>query len=50
MPAPTTNPAMLSPFHLAFPVHDITLARKFYGDLLGCRKAEARTTGSNSNF
>ena len=34
MPTPTTNPAMLSPFHLAFPVHDIALARKFYGDLL----------------
>jgi extradiol dioxygenase family protein len=24
------------PFHLAFPVHDITEARRFYGELLGC--------------
>ncbi len=24
------------PFHLAFPVHDLEAARRFYGDLLGC--------------
>jgi extradiol dioxygenase family protein len=24
------------PFHLAFPVHDIGAARRFYGELLGC--------------
>lgn len=24
------------PFHLAFPVHDLTAARAFYGGLLGC--------------
>ena len=24
------------PFHLAFPVHDLGAARRFYGDLLGC--------------
>jgi hypothetical protein len=24
------------PFHLAFPVHDLAAARRFYGDLLGC--------------
>ncbi len=24
------------PFHLAFPVHDLTAARGFYGELLGC--------------
>ena len=28
--------AALAPFHLAFPVHDLALARAFYGDLLGC--------------
>lgn len=27
-------------FHLAFPVHDLDLARRFYGDVLGC--AEGR--------
>jgi extradiol dioxygenase family protein len=26
----------LPPFHLAFPVHDLDLARSFYGGLLGC--------------
>ncbi len=26
----------LSPFHLAFPVHNLAAARAFYGDLLGC--------------
>lgn len=26
----------LPPFHLAFPVHDIEAARRFYGGLLGC--------------
>ncbi|MEO8807436.1 MAG: glyoxalase, partial [Burkholderiaceae bacterium] len=36
MRIPTTNPAPLSPFHVAFPVHDIALARSFYGELLGC--------------
>ena len=24
------------PFHLAFPVHDLEVARGFYGELLGC--------------
>jgi extradiol dioxygenase family protein len=26
----------ISPFHLAFPVHDLGAARAFYGGLLGC--------------
>jgi hypothetical protein len=26
----------LSPFHLAFPVDDLALARRFYGGVLGC--------------
>lgn len=26
----------LPPFHLAFPVHDLDEARRFYGGLLGC--------------
>jgi extradiol dioxygenase family protein len=30
------------PFHLAFPVHDLTVARSFYGELLGC--AEGRSS------
>jgi len=27
---------MTPPFHLAFPVHDLAAARRFYGGLLGC--------------
>lgn len=27
---------MLTPFHLAIPVHDLSAARAFYGNLLGC--------------
>lgn len=27
---------VMPPFHLAFPVHDLALARAFYGGLLGC--------------
>ncbi len=30
------------PFHLAFPVHDLPAARRFYGDLLEC--AEGRSS------
>ena len=26
----------MRPFHLAFPVHDLALARSFYRDILGC--------------
>lgn len=35
--------ASLTPFHLAFPVHDLEAARSFYRDVLGCgqgREAE----------
>ena len=28
--------SMIAPFHLAFPVHDLVAARRFYGELLGC--------------
>ncbi|MFN7543018.1 MAG: VOC family protein [Acidobacteriota bacterium] len=28
--------AKIMPFHIAFPVHDLRLAREFYGGLLGC--------------
>lgn len=33
--APATDYVM-PPFHLAFPVHDLAVARDFYGGLLGC--------------
>ena len=38
----------LSPFHLAFPVHDLAAARAFYGDLLGC--AEGRSADDWIDF
>ena len=31
----------MHPFHLAFPVHDLSAARRFYGDLLGCREGRS---------
>jgi uncharacterized protein len=40
--------ADLPPFHLAFPVHDLTAARAFYGGLLGC--AEGRSADSWVDF
>ncbi len=34
---------MLTPFHLAFPVHDLQLARQFYAGVLGCREGRSAT-------
>lgn len=34
----------LSPFHFAFPVHDLNAARRFYGGLLGCREGRSSDT------
>jgi hypothetical protein len=31
----------LPPFHLAFPVNDLAAARRFYGDLLGCKEGRS---------
>lgn len=38
----------MTPFHLAFPVHDLAAARAFYGDLLGC--AEGRSSAQWIDF
>jgi extradiol dioxygenase family protein len=32
---------VLPPFHLAFPVDDLAAARRFYGELLGCREGRS---------
>ena len=32
----TATVCAMPPFHLAFPVHDLAAARRFYGALLGC--------------
>ena len=39
---------MLAPFHYSFFVNDLESARRFYGDLLGCR--EGRSTGTWVDF
>ncbi len=31
----------IPPFHLAFPVHDLVAARRFYGELLGCEEGRS---------
>lgn len=38
----------LRPFHLAFPVHDLDEARRFYGEIMGC--AEGRSSGHWIDF
>jgi extradiol dioxygenase family protein len=50
MQAPATNPAPLSPFHLAFPVHDLAAARRFYGGLLGCPEGRSSDEWIDFNF
>jgi len=50
MHAPTSNPALLSPFHLAFPVHDLALARQFYGATLGCPEGRSADDWVDFNF
>jgi uncharacterized protein len=50
MPALTTNPGLLSPFHVAFPVHDLALARAFYGGILGCAEGRSSQDWVDFNF
>jgi len=40
----------LTPFHLAIPVHDLTAARKFYGELLGCDEGRSADHWVDYNF
>lgn len=42
------TPAPGSPFHYAFPVHDLNLAKDFYGNVLGC--AEGRSSEKWQDF
>ncbi len=46
----TTNPGLLCPFHLAFPVHDLEQARAFYGGLLGCPEGRSSQDWVDFNF
>lgn len=40
----------IPPFHLAFPVHDIAVARQFYGELLGCPEGRSSDQWVDFNF
>jgi len=40
----------MSPFHLAFPVHDLAAARRFYGGLLGCPEGRSDAEWIDFNF
>jgi uncharacterized protein len=40
----------LSPFHFAFPVDDLAAARRFYGDLLGCREGRSAAQWVDFDF
>jgi len=37
-------------FHLAFPVHDLSAARRFYGELLGCAEGRSSAHWVDFNF
>jgi len=50
MQSPQTNPALLSPFHLAFPVDDLAKARQFYGQVLGCPEGRSSEDWIDFNF
>lgn len=40
----------IPPFHLAFPVHDLELARSFYGGFLGCPEGRSSPDWIDFNF
>lgn len=40
----------LMPFHLAIQVHDIALARQFYGEFLGCPEGRSAETWVDFDF
>jgi extradiol dioxygenase family protein len=40
----------ITPFHLAFPVHDLAAAREFYGTLLGCPEGRSAETWIDFNL
>ena len=46
----STNPGLLSPFHVAFPVHDLAEARAFYGETLGCPEGRSAQDWVDFNF
>ncbi|MCA9178087.1 MAG: VOC family protein [Planctomycetales bacterium] len=47
---PSPAAGALPPFHLAFPVHCVESARRFYGDLLGCGEGRSAEHWVDFNF
>lgn len=45
-----SNTNELRPFHLAFPVHDLAVARQFYGQTLGCPEGRSSDQWIDFNF
>ena len=41
---------IVQPFHLAFPVHDLDLARHFYGKVMGCPEGRSSPHWIDFNF
>ena len=41
---------MINPFHIAFPVSDIQIAREFYGGILGCAEGRSAETWVDFNL
>ena len=39
-----------TPFHLAFPVHDLEAARRFYGGLIGCPEGRSSANWIDFDF
>ncbi|MFO7746786.1 MAG: VOC family protein [Orrella sp.] len=44
------NVETMPPFHLAFPVRDLTETRSFYGELLGCPEGRSSDEWIDFNF
>ena len=44
------TPAVIPPFHLAFPVRSLAAAREFYGELLGCPEGRSSDAWVDFNF
>ncbi|WP_422357558.1 VOC family protein [Qipengyuania flava] len=41
---------LLRPFHLAFPVHDLAAARRFYGETMGCPEGRSSAEWVDFDF
>jgi hypothetical protein len=42
--------SMLTPFHLAIPVHDLQKAKKFYGEIMQCEEGRSSDHWVDYNF